>query len=286
MYLYKFHYFNFSYFILFSLATNFSSCTHQAKTIVPKNVEEIEVNTIDSVLDFSKHDTIEISATLLNEIHRKYANVAGQIFQSDLLNFKSQIIDSSALIIAIDNRSAFKDLRKLKVELTNNLKDIIVKGSDFDTGLIMELNTLKDLITMDNLLPDISGGTFSSILLKVLQKANFIEKYNSVLAKEDEMSNYFIINEQPIYINKFHVREKQFVAKNQLLYEYLDYSKELFYEIRVTDSDGIVDVLDSKNRSIKKYKINGNKIVVTIPFSSSNLEINSFKLIYDKHLMS
>lgn len=158
------------------------------KESVPKEKEipnEIQKESSAVTIPPVENDTILLTLRLQNKIQTVYALEKGRVLTSELATFTAQKLDSTSLLLSLDNKEAFLKLRKLKLELieeierTNNLE------------LKEELQRFREAIILDNIMPELVSERFSSDFIKWVQKHKMYTLYKEAILIESTMSNYF-----------------------------------------------------------------------------------------------
>ncbi len=257
-------FFNITIYLIFTIISIIGisvSCQHteeEQKELLPK-AKEIESQTI---IPKEINDTVLVELTLVNGVHKVYAKKSGKIINSELIDFNSRKIDSSTLIMSIDNREDFIKLRDLKKTI---LVDFENSSPVIKDQYSKDFEIFRSAFRLDNLLPEINSERFSSGFITFFKSQTlYTNLYIQAKEIEDEMVDYFYVNESPIFLDKVYVKKGDFVKKGSLLYTYLTDSK-LIYQGKLTISpDEIQAIIDAKTgKEIKDYTIKNTMITLT-----------------------
>lgn len=229
----------------------------------PKNtVESKQKPTIieDRVVEaIETTDTLQLDLTLQNKVFKVYAKKSGLIAETELSHFGTQKIDTSALILAIDNKEEFLKLKEQKNMLLTRLKE---KANAINTELHEDLNYFITILKPNTLLPEIDSDKFSEKFISWFKAQDTYKYYVKAREIENGMEDFFYLNETPVYITSFYVKKGAFVKKGDLLYEYITDFDLIYSGVIWPDNLPIKKVMSAKQNKEIKYTLNKGKISV------------------------
>src|SRR5690606_6611508 len=126
-------------------------------------------------------DTLQLDLTLQNKVFKVYAKKSGLIDETELSHFGTQKIDTSALILAIDNKEEFLKLKEQKNMLLTRLKE---KTNGVSTELQEDLSYFITTLKPNTLLPEIDSDKFSDKFISWFKAQDSYKYY--VKAREIE----------------------------------------------------------------------------------------------------
>lgn len=247
-----------------------------------KNTSENPRKTTPTVLNNTENktkteDTVFIELSLTNKIFDVYSKVEGKVIDSELNSTLPQVLDTSTLIVAIDNRQSFLKIRAEKIKLRNEMKNFEAKLSD---RMKLDFDKCLALIQNDNFLPEINTSEFSIDFVDWFKSQTFFSQYEKAKKLEMEMEDYFYLNEKPIYLNKVLAKKGDLIQKRTVLYRYL-LKEPIVY---MSDKKVFFDGKDSfklyesdSDAELKEFRVANGRIIFREKFQK---ELNKLKKVY------
>lgn len=265
------------------------SCTHKTELPNEKPVDiqfEKEIGSVQEDKDIQSL-IYEYSLKRTNPVITVKSKVEGEIINSELNQYNSQLVDSSTLLLSIDNKTAFIAIREGKLRLIEELKN---EQNKVEAKLYADYQDFSGLIQTDNLLPRLSAERFSIDFINWFQQSKIYKNtYLHVQEMEAKMADYFYVNEEPIYLLDINVRKGTYVKKGQQLYRYMLPTKDIKYEISVPfnkEDVSEIQLLDDLKEKKFIYHIENRKLTIVLPFTKAvSLDEIKAKVVL-KHLES
>jgi len=212
--------------------------------------------------ELTVNDTIVLDMKLSNKVIKVFSQKDGAVINSELKHFVPQFLDTSTLILAIDNQNEFIRLRRLKSDLSGALSSAAAQEGIKYSG---ELKMLLLSLSLDNLLPRVDSDKFSREFTVWFKSQPFYKLYEQASFIEEGMKDYFFINEKPVLLKKMYVRNGQKVEKGDLLFEFIDNSGFLTYKAGVKFSkDDIIKITDRvSGEELDDYIIKDGSVSIT-----------------------
>lgn len=237
-----------------------TSCQHENKMRIeqPPQKEELENKIIPPK---EINDTILVELSLVNRIHKVYAKKSGKIIHSELSDFSARKVDTSTLIMSIDNRDDFVQLRDLKKIL---LLDLENSNPDIRNQYDRDFEIFNEAFRLDNLLPEINSERFSVGFISWFKKQSlYTNLYMQAKKLEDDMIDYFYVNQSPIFLSKVNVRMGDYVKKGSVLYEYMTDDMLIYQGGFDFSADEIQALLDATtNTAVNNYTIKDKRLII------------------------
>lgn len=245
--------------IVFCFLLTLIGC-NESRPSEKKSEKEKPMNKAYSIDKEYVNDKVELSLQLESKMINVYSKVAGMMQDSELKNNNAQWVDSTTIIVAIDNRENFLKLKKEKTIL----KEELIKSREFlKKDMWEDLDKCLGLIRSDNLLPEISTTEFSKEYVNWFKDQSFYKDYLQAMSTENSMNNYFYLNETSVYLSKLYVKKGDYVKKNQLLYSYLS-ERALVYsaviDFRKEDIDRVIE--GNTRKAITNFTVKDGRLVV------------------------
>ncbi|MBN9294742.1 MAG: hypothetical protein J0G96_12265 [Flavobacteriia bacterium] len=216
----------------------------------------------ESPKELAVNDTVVLDMKLSDKVIKVFSKKDGTVINSELKRFIPQFLDTSTLILAIDNQNEFIRLRKLKSDLSNALSLAATQEGAKYSG---ELKMLLSSLSLDNLLPRVDSEKFPREFTVWFKNQSFYKLYEQASSTEEGMKDYFFINEKPVLLRKMYVRSGQKVEKGELLFEFIDNSGFLTYKTGIKFNKGdIIKVTDQvSGEELNDYIINDGSVSIT-----------------------
>lgn len=249
----------------------FFSCSEspEKEKAVPDTVSAKEEDSIE----LTANDTVTLDMKLSDKVIKVFSQKDGVVIDSELKRFVPQFLDTSTLILAIDNQNEFIRLRKLKSDLS---KALSFATTQKETEYSDELKMLLSSLSLDNLLPQVDSEKFSREFTVWFKSQSFNKLYEQASFIEEGMKDYFFINEKPVLLRKIYVQNGQKIKKGDLLFEFIDNQGFLTYKVETRfNKNDIIKVIDRiSGDELNDYIINGGYVSV-----SRKITINALDLI-------
>lgn len=245
--------------IVFCFLLTLIGC-NESRPSEKKSEKEKPMNKAYSIDKEYVNDKVELSLQLESKMINVYSKVAGMIQDSELKNNNAQWVDSTTIIVAIDNRENFLKLKKEKTILK---EELIKSRESLKKDMWEDLDKCLGLVRSDNLLPEISTTEFSKEYVNWFKDQSFYKDYLQAMSTENSMNNYFYLNETSVYLSKLYVKKGDYVKKNQLLYSYLS-ERALVYsaviDFRKEDIDRVIE--GNTRKAITNFTVKDGRLVV------------------------
>lgn len=245
--------------IVFCFLLTLIGC-NESRPSEKKSEKEKPMNKAYSIDKEYVNDKVELSLQLESKMINVYSKVAGMMQDSELKNNNAQWVDSTTIIVAIDNRENFLKLKKEKTILK---EELIKSRESLKKDMWEDLDKCLGLIRSDNLLPEISTTEFSKEYVNWFKDQSFYKDYLQAMSTENSMNNYFYLNETSVYLSKLYVKKGDYVKKNQLLYSYLS-ERALVYsaviDFRKEDIDRVIE--GNTRKVITNFTVKDGRLVV------------------------
>lgn len=238
---------------------------------------EVYIDEKDSVGSVQQVSTIDLRLQLINTVYSVRSEVEGEILHSELKTFQPQLIDSSTLLLSVDNREDFIRLRSQKLALVAELKKA---EEQMPETIKDEIHNFVSLLKVDNLLPGLNPNKFSADFIQWFTKQPFYLMYKEILLSEEKMATYFFMNDTAIVLKTIHARVGTKVRKNQVVYRYLKQKPFLNFRADFPYSESEIGKVEMISPNIEKfqYRVKDGRIIVSLPmktyFSLDSVDIH------------